>query len=124
MEIGTHEYGQDSEGAINLLFAENPLIDEIAKAIREEFGVDTRPGAQAALAEWESKTDGRLTGRDRGAVLSRFPASQIVDLSFDEGGWLEEHLNEQHERLCALNGESGEYSQDIAFIEAIIAKLA
>lgn len=104
------------------LYTTNPLILDIVMQLRAEYGIDTRPGAEAALAEW--KHADQLTNRERDAVLARFPASQVVDLTFDEGGWLEEHLNDQHERLCALNAEDGAYSHDLAMIQAIIPKLA
>lgn len=105
------------------LYTTNPLILDIVMAIRDEFGIDTRPGAEAALAEW--KHADQLTERERQAVLARFPASQIVDLTFDEGGWLAERLHELHERYCTLSGEQGsDYRDDIAMAEAIIDKLA
>lgn len=102
----------------------NLLILDIVMAIRDEFGVDTRPGAEAALAEW--KHNDQLTEQERAAVLARFPASQVIDLTFDEGGWLEQQLDQLHEKYCMLNGEgSGDYYRDdIAKCEAIIGKLA
>lgn len=104
------------------ILAGNPLILDIVMAIRDEYGIDTRQGAEAALAEW--KYGDRLTDREREAVLARFPASQVIDLSFAEGDWLEAHLADQHERLCVLNGEGGDYTDDIAMIEKIMEKLA
>lgn len=100
---------------------DNPLIDHIAQTLRDEYGIDTRPGAEAALAEWEHAPE--LTERERLAVLSRFPASQVVDFTFDQAGWLAAHLNEEHERLCALS-QGGDHRDDIAMIEAIATKLA
>lgn len=120
MQEATHDYGRGRDAHIELLYAANPLMDKIAQDIRDEFGVDTRPGAEAALAEWPHAAE--LTDRERTAVLSRFPASHVVDFSFEEAGELAEYLNREHERLCSLN-YNGQYTEDIEFIERIVPKL-